>query len=1432
MGDHEGWAEPSGLLLSGLLPNEAASVTRALDMERWFKAEERTAELIACIQPNQPSEERRNAVADYVQRLIMKCFSCEVFTFTFGSVPLKTYLPDGDIDLTAFSMNQNLKDTWAQEVRDMLEKEEKSENAEFRVKEVQYIQAEVKIIKCLVENIVVDISFNQLGGLCTLCFLDEVDHLINQNHLFKRSIILIKAWCYYESRILGAHHGLISTYALETLVLYIFHVFNNSFAGPLEVLYRFLEFFSNFDWENFCVSLWGPVPINSLPEMTAEPPRRDNGELLLSRPFLEFCNLNYAVFPVGQENQGQPFASKHFNVVDPLRTNNNLGRSVSKGNFFRIRSAFAFGAKRLATLLECPKEKLITEIDMFFMNTWERHGCGHRPDAPSPDLWSPRPLNLLPDGVPENTRNHTAIKRKGENVRLTAAHKADGTIAFHGISSQLGDTTNHPPENMSRTSNVPTVSRTQSHPIYSNPTSGRFLDQATRNTSSSEAMHAEKVQRSSRKDCLVSEHEGLARYHFARTQSSPELTDTREVLSQGRQNRLPETGKNQFSSARPDHSSRRNIGPEVSACHSTRSSTDDPSSLRHSSSHQSLDATAADSSSVSNSYHDDASGLGPLGEELVSVTEAIDMQQEMMHQEEQDLINLMASSRIHNFNGQVQVPLNFASAHLPLSISPSVLASMGYAQRNLARIVPAANIHLIEPPWGSNMQFTHGLVSPQIPHCFPTAGLASNPEEMSESGNDDSGLTELIQEEGNGFWNEQETGPSGGFEPDNGSFQMLQSDDRHPSTPRGYSYVSSRVSSSGSSSTRGQHKFVNENRQPLREDHSKAVQYQDNIGNDYSTDRNASLRFSPVAQASSSRSKPVHENSWDGSTMKTSKTIKDRRGRKTGSPGAPSTAYRKVKSGGWQQESAFSDLGSLADDDSREWVPHSIMGSTEMAERNMGPVSVAAQHVQSHQLPGLEPTQISGSESVIPIAPMLVGSSSRQRAMDNSGVFPLTFYQTGPPVPILTMLPMYNFPTETGNSDGSTSHFDRDDGVDRNHINQSDPNLNLAESYDHLEVFLNSGSGNGASVEPTVQHKPDILNSDFCSHLQNLQYGRLCQIARYHGSGAYPPSFMVPPVYLQGHFPWGGPGRPLSGNVNLVTQLMSYGGPLFVPIAPLQPGSNRPVGVLQRYGDEVPRYRGGTGTYLPNPKVAFRERQSSSTKNHRGNYNYNKNDLGDREGNWNFNSRSRPGGRNHGRSQAEKSSSRPDRFGSSDSHSDRSWDVYRHEPMASYQTQNGPFNSSNSIHSSANVAYGMYPQQSMNSNVVSSTGPAIPPVVMLYSYDHNPGYGSQSDHLEFGSLGPVHFSSMNEASQLGDGGPMRTVYEQMHSTYQGSSARSSPDQPSSPQLQRSAARRKYQLKDEDFPPLSFPNQGGNDGGNSYNSKPSHYQTFFFDRPHS
>lgn len=48
-------------------------------------------------------------------------------------------------------------------------------------------------------------------------------------------IAQVKAWCYYESRLLGAHHGLISTYALETLVLYIFNLYHATLNSSLEV---------------------------------------------------------------------------------------------------------------------------------------------------------------------------------------------------------------------------------------------------------------------------------------------------------------------------------------------------------------------------------------------------------------------------------------------------------------------------------------------------------------------------------------------------------------------------------------------------------------------------------------------------------------------------------------------------------------------------------------------------------------------------------------------------------------------------------------------------------------------------------------------------------------------------------------------------------------------------------------------------------------------------------------------------------------------------------------------------------------------------------------------------------------------------------------------------------------------------------------------
>ncbi|CAI8598402.1 unnamed protein product [Vicia faba] len=364
---------PNGLLLS----SEKTFVARVLEGERWSQIEGRTTELLQCVQLNHKSEALRNNIITYLKGLITNHVPCQVFEF--GSVPLKTYLPDGDIDLTVFGINKILPENFIHEILQIIQNQKENEFAEFRVKEVKLVQAEVKVIKCLIESFAVDISFNQLSGLCSLCFFEEVNLLIGHHHMFKRSVILIKAWCYYESRLLGSNSGLFSTYGLEILVLYIFNLYNNDFAGPLQVLFRFLEFFSNFDWENYCISLSGPVPKDSLPNMIAESPRKDceSQELLLTELFLNACKTCYGNTPRSQENHEKHFVTKHIDIIDPLCADNNLGRSINKGSFFRIKNAIAFGAKRMLRILECTDENLIAEFDYFFKSTWNRNGNGY-----------------------------------------------------------------------------------------------------------------------------------------------------------------------------------------------------------------------------------------------------------------------------------------------------------------------------------------------------------------------------------------------------------------------------------------------------------------------------------------------------------------------------------------------------------------------------------------------------------------------------------------------------------------------------------------------------------------------------------------------------------------------------------------------------------------------------------------------------------------------------------------------------------------------------------------------------------------------------------------------------------------------------------------------------------------------------------------------
>uniref|UniRef100_A0A2P2MG45 Uncharacterized protein MANES_07G140200 n=1 Tax=Rhizophora mucronata TaxID=61149 RepID=A0A2P2MG45_RHIMU len=365
----------SSVLPSSLLERHPLSV----DSELWLMAEQRTGEILCTIEPVLASEQKRREVIDYIQRLIQGHFGTKVYPL--GSVPLKTYLPHGDIDLTILTY-ENMEEDLARDVCFVLMCAE--QYPQFQVKDVHYVQAKVKIVKCFVSNIPVDISFNQMAGLCALFFLEQVDQVAGKDHIVKRSIILIKAWCLYESRILGACHGLISTYALEIMIVHIIDLFHSSLPGPLAVLWRFLDYYSTFDWDNYCVSINGPTAISSLPEVAAGSPENTRNCLLLGQEFLQNFREHFSVPIKAPKNAGLQFPVKHLNIMDPLKEGNNLGRSVSRANFHRIRCALTLGAQSLREILMLPAESIGTGLEKFFVNTLDRNGRGERPDVPVP----------------------------------------------------------------------------------------------------------------------------------------------------------------------------------------------------------------------------------------------------------------------------------------------------------------------------------------------------------------------------------------------------------------------------------------------------------------------------------------------------------------------------------------------------------------------------------------------------------------------------------------------------------------------------------------------------------------------------------------------------------------------------------------------------------------------------------------------------------------------------------------------------------------------------------------------------------------------------------------------------------------------------------------------------------------------------------------
>lgn len=113
-----------------------------------------------------------------------------------------------------------------------------------------------------------------------------------------------------------------------------------------------MEYYASFDWNNYCITVTGPVAISSLPDITGNaaeiidnsllfplklknafvvPLETGNHEVVLNEKFFKECVESYSVPTKVVEANRNDFPVKYFNILDPLKHSNNLGRSVTQG---------------------------------------------------------------------------------------------------------------------------------------------------------------------------------------------------------------------------------------------------------------------------------------------------------------------------------------------------------------------------------------------------------------------------------------------------------------------------------------------------------------------------------------------------------------------------------------------------------------------------------------------------------------------------------------------------------------------------------------------------------------------------------------------------------------------------------------------------------------------------------------------------------------------------------------------------------------------------------------------------------------------------------------------------------------------------------------------------------------------------------------------
>jgi hypothetical protein len=273
LGDVQQCAE----LLRSLCPD--ASQARFFD--------EAVHEVLRCVEPHGSQVEYRASIVAMLKRQVR--YSLRVSTLDCGMFRQRCFLPDDALKL--FVVLGKLRAAeWQKTVHDRLTvlstQPEQTRAAAMRHMDDEYavdhdddlpvcdhVVSRVVVsnedstfkVDCQVDAIDVTIGCNRRGDLCLVSFFEEVSVLVGKDDLFKRSLLLIRAWLLYETPayIDTSVSQYLSESAVCIMVCAIFNQYHARIGSPVQALCLFLAEYSAYDGATQAITLHGIVPLRT-----------------------------------------------------------------------------------------------------------------------------------------------------------------------------------------------------------------------------------------------------------------------------------------------------------------------------------------------------------------------------------------------------------------------------------------------------------------------------------------------------------------------------------------------------------------------------------------------------------------------------------------------------------------------------------------------------------------------------------------------------------------------------------------------------------------------------------------------------------------------------------------------------------------------------------------------------------------------------------------------------------------------------------------------------------------------------------------------------------------------------------------------------------------------------------------------------------------